>query len=355
MGDKHAKKWLSKLGISVSIILVVMMLFSYIMDPFLHYRIGDNKYFLNSRFVTYGLLKNYDYDTVIIGSSMIQNFNMQSFRDKLDYNPVKATIGGMNVCEIEMMNKLVNNTDKAERVIISLDMTEFNDKVDENRFPSYLYDESKFNDYKYLLGYETWIKYMPRDVAINSLYKMQIDIPFRYVRMANPDYLSDWSLNCSFGSDIVKNQYINGMHLVSNQDNEKMYDNMNARFEKFIVEVELDSEKEYIFLFPPYSALYWYYVDKLGYRDDLIEFKKNIVKELDKYDNVRIVDMQDIEDISDLDHYKDITHFDTTVQEKIVDAIKDMNYDVTIINIDDKINKMLELVDEFENKNKEWL
>ena len=77
-----AGKWFRNLLVLIAGLLVLMMLFVYFIDPFLYYRSGDHRYWLNSRYVTKGVLEHEDYDTVIIGSSMVQNFRMQSFRDR---------------------------------------------------------------------------------------------------------------------------------------------------------------------------------------------------------------------------------------------------------------------------------
>lgn len=351
--DIQATNWLKKLFILISIILVLLMATAYIIDPYLYYRVTDNKYMLNSRFVNKGIIENYNYDTVIIGSSMIQNFNMQSFRDKLNYKPIKATIGGMNLNEIEMMNKLVKEKDKTDRIIINLDMSQFNSKEEESRFPIYLYDDNRLNDFKYLLGYETWMRFIPVDIAVNTLYKMDIQLPDKFDRKTNIDYLEDWSKDYSFGKDIVLKSYFESNETVSKQDKSNMYTNMTARFDKFEENIDIKSDSQYIFLFPPYSALYWNHVSEEGYKNILLEFKRYIVENLDKYNNVRIVDMQDLEHITNLDNYKDLTHYNTYIQEIIVDAIKSKEFDATIKNIDQKINSMNILIDDFIKNNKD--
>ena len=78
-----AKKWLLRLLALTMALVMLMCLCAWCIDPYMLYRVRDNQYLLNSRLVTPGLIKNYDYDTVLIGSSMIQNTDMQRFRDTL--------------------------------------------------------------------------------------------------------------------------------------------------------------------------------------------------------------------------------------------------------------------------------
>ena len=86
-----AKKWLLRLLALILAIVLLMCACAYLVDPYMQYRVRDNQYLLNSRLVTPGLIKNYDYDTVLIGSSMIQNTDMGLFRETLGGSPLKIT------------------------------------------------------------------------------------------------------------------------------------------------------------------------------------------------------------------------------------------------------------------------
>lgn len=349
----QAKLWLKKLVSVVTIILLALMAAAYAVDPYLYYRINDNKYMLNSRFVTKGLIENYEYDTVIVGSSMVRNFNMQSFRDKLDYEPVKATMGAMTIAEIELMHQLAMDQEKTERIITNLDMVSFNANEEDNRFPMYLYDDNRLNDFKYLLGYETWMRFIPVDLGINTLYKAGVDLPDKFDRKTSIDLLEDSSAESTYSREQVLETYFNPDLGLSKQDPAEMYQRMTNRFDKFLENIEMQQTLDYVFLFPPYSALYWYEAEDRGYRTELVEFKKYVIESLEDYSNVRIVDMQDLDLITDLDHYMDLTHFDPEIQEMIVDAIGSGDFDVTVESMDTKIKRLNELVERFKKENPE--
>ena len=106
---------------------------------------------------------------------------------------------------------------------------------------------------------------------------------------------------------------------------------------------------------PPYSALYWYNAQQEGYYDILMDFKKEVVNKLSKYNNVRIIDMHAIDGIADLNHYKDITHYDMILQEQIVDRIKDETNDLNMENIEGSIQKLNSILEQFKEENQDWL
>ena len=89
-------QWLRRFLSLVLAVLAILAALVYLIDPYYHYRAYDHKYKLDKIFSVPGVVKNYDYDTIIIGSSMTQNFDMDSFRRELGQNPVKATLGGMD-------------------------------------------------------------------------------------------------------------------------------------------------------------------------------------------------------------------------------------------------------------------
>lgn len=82
----------------LAMVLVLITLLStvmYIIDPFFQFRVRDNTYLITGGFVCGGLIKNYDYDTLILGSSMTQNFDMDVFREEHGGKPLHVGIGGL--------------------------------------------------------------------------------------------------------------------------------------------------------------------------------------------------------------------------------------------------------------------
>ena len=43
-----------------------------------------------------------------------------------------------------------------------------------DRFPDYLMDDNPWNDYRYLLGYETWMRFIPIDIALSGAKALEI-------------------------------------------------------------------------------------------------------------------------------------------------------------------------------------
>ena len=174
--------------------------------PYMHYRVRDNQYLLNSRLVTPGLIRNYDYDTVLIGSSMIQNTDMALFRQLLGGSPLKITTGAISLTEIQKLTAKLQEVGRAENYYICLDEYLFAPEKwdDMDRFPEYLLDENPWNDYRYLLGYETWMRFLPIDLALSAAKALGIPLPEKFTKATSIDYLEDWQDDWSFGEDVTR-------------------------------------------------------------------------------------------------------------------------------------------------------
>lgn len=304
-----AKKWLLRLCALVLAMVLLLCACAYCIDPYMQYRVRDNTYLLNSRLVTPGLIKNYDYDTVLIGSSMIQNTDMQLFRDTLGGRPLKITTGAISLTEISKLTQKIQELGKAENYYICLDQYLFQKEIwdDMDRFPDYLMDEHLYNDYRYLLGYETWMRFIPIDLALSAAKALGISLPEKFSQATSIDYLEDWRQDWQFGTQYVLNSY-SPPAAAQQEDCEIMYSRMVNRLESYLS--LLDFQKgSYTFFFPPYSALFWHYAYQAGYGETYLKLKAYAIDRLAEYDNVEVYDFQADSLICDLDNYKDYTHY----------------------------------------------
>ena len=108
-------KWIALFFAIVFIFVSVCSLATYIIDPFFQFRVRDNTYILNGRYVCSGLIKNYDYDTLFIGSSMIQNNNADVIRSEISQKPLNIGIGGMNTDLTLKLIDCANEAGKAKK------------------------------------------------------------------------------------------------------------------------------------------------------------------------------------------------------------------------------------------------
>ena len=351
------KRWLRRFLCAAAALLALLALICYIVDPFMQYRVRDNTYYINARFACPGILKNGDYDAVVIGSSLVQNFNMQSFRDKLGVNAVKATEGGLSHIEMLELTELINRADRAETYYICISINAFAEEEDhaQRSFPSYLMNDSLLDDYRYLLGYEAWMRYLPVDLALLACDALGIALPDAVNEQRSIDKMEDFSRKYPCGAQYLIEDFPGVSHkpfdAVSSQ---RSQDALNGQIHRFFDRLPLREDKEYVFFFPPLSMLYWHSF-KPSYTDAMNQCKRTVVQRLSGYDNVTVYDFQCMPETADLDNYMDVSHYSPEINEKMIDCFASGEYTVTAETIGESIGRQQALIEAFYAENAEWM
>lgn len=336
--------------ISVFIILLICIT-NYIVDPFMQYRVKDGKYIINPRFVNPGLLKNYDYDLLLIGSSMVQLLDMDLLRKKIPSKPLKAASGDMNIKEIELIYSLAKK-EEVKTFIINLDLHKFFLEEVDIRYPEYLYKSSLINNLRYLLSYET-NRFTPIDIIVSEYLTKEENISPKLYNRTKIDKIGDFSLDLIFSSYNVKQDFCRRYR----PDTTGIYSRMTSRFDQFFSRMQFEEyrDKEFILFLPPYSVVYWHAAKIDGYYNEMIDFLYYILEKSDSYDNIRIVCMYDSDFITEVNTYADMVHFSPIRVESITNIIAEESVALTLKNIDSNINKLDSLVTHFEVEYADWL
>ena len=157
--ENTAKKWIIKTFMSLISVMLIIGIIIYKIDPFMYYRLPEtNNYKFDQQYCNAGILKNADYDSAIVGSSMVHLFDPQVARDTMGINPAKLSWGGARPNDL---NYLVNEAIKyrdAKTFIFAFDLLFFDSNTTDTSFerPEYLHDDNKLNDIKYLFNTKTY-------------------------------------------------------------------------------------------------------------------------------------------------------------------------------------------------------
>lgn len=322
-------RWLRRFLALVLAVLALLAVLVYVIDPYYHYRAYDHKYKLDKIFSLPGVVQNYDYDTIIIGSSMTQNFDMDSFRRELGQNPVKATLGGIDTPEVAALWKLAQESGHAENYYLCVDLSLLCGDDGEQRFPAYLMDSSPLNDYRYFWGYETWMRFIPLDLALLAADRLGVSLPQRFQDARSIDKMGEWAYRCTFGKEQVLETYAaSGNGGASNVDMTAMGADPMAQCQAFLQSLDW-SQGNVVLFFPPYSALYWYEIMQSGELENYFAVKRYFLAQLSAYGNVTVFDFQGADFTADLDNYMDMTHFSPQISDLLVRCFASGEYRLT--------------------------
>jgi hypothetical protein len=157
------------------IILIVILAVSaavFYIDPFFHYHKPRPElyYSLNGDYDRYqndGILRNFDYDALLVGNSLMANFRTSEFDTEFGTVTVKTSNAGGAMREFGDLVKAAFKSDNDIRyVFYELDMSNVDfdrghRRADITDFPDYLYNDNVFDDIYYLFN---------RDVIFHSCY-----------------------------------------------------------------------------------------------------------------------------------------------------------------------------------------
>ena len=142
-------------------------------DPFFHYHAPDiDAYFYplnNQRSQNDGISRHFDYEGLITGTSMTENFKTSEAEALFDFRFIKVPYAGATYNEINYsLTAAASHNQKLKYIIRGLDMYMFFDdsgrwRTELGSYPTYLYDDNWFNDAEYVFN---------RDVLFSRVYPM---------------------------------------------------------------------------------------------------------------------------------------------------------------------------------------
>ncbi|MBO5891828.1 MAG: hypothetical protein J6Q30_03845 [Oscillospiraceae bacterium] len=352
MKKYSASKWIISFICCLIAIMLLLAAIAFVVDPFMQFRIRDNTYMLQERYVSAGLVKNYDYDTLIVGSSMIQNFDMDVFRKELGGKPLHIGVGGMQPPEIIQILHCAYETQKADKYFVGIDLMAFQNENKESHIPQYLLKDDLLSKLRYLLSYEVWFRYLPVDVAFVLADQVGVELPAEYANKKSIDKLGNWSSDYPvWGEQVVIDNYITGKYEVSKVDSTNLLPRITSNIDKFFNECDFE-KGEHIFFFPPYSSLCWAEYQNRGQFEIYLQAKQYFIEKAMQH-NLSVYDFQGAEFTMDLSNYKDTTHYMSHINDWMVKCFANKEYLVTRENAMELEQILIENTQKFRNEHPE--
>lgn len=284
-----------------------------------------------------GIAKSYAYDSIIIGSSMTENFRPSQLDSLLGGCFIKLPINAGSPYNHKQMMDMAFQTHKIDRVLYGIDlelMTYFY-KTPKCEMPEYLYDNNLFNDTQYWLNRSVLFKYIP--ACLKTLGQNDPD---------QRDTMYTWGDMYSYG----KSAALHGLTIDSSTFDQDLPNPIPtlAQQTKLNVEhnlipyIEMHPDTEFIFFFPPYSVARWYEFyrqQQLGYH---LNQKEGVIAALLPYENVQIYDFQaEFDWITNLDNYIDSGHYGPWINDQMIHYISKGKNQITHISQSAENNNLI--------------
>ncbi len=309
--------WKSVVSVTFAVIVGIALL-SYIVDP--HYRYRLPTWYQTVYYEAYAtaprLLRDMDYDVLMIGSSMCRNFYLNDIDAAMGGKSVKISASGATAWDLKKLfdTALEAKGPGLKKVIFCLDAYALN-KTDPHWLEfEHMYDHDHARDYRYLFARKTLS-------SIMYLRKRVTRPRGKRAIQADP--------NLMFSTEYAGTRYSMEEVAGSARSYKFMHHTMTPvregweeTFRKTILEMtDANPDIEFIFMALPYHVYSHCLSADFGEADGLLKQRSAVLRELLKRKNVKIYDFQCApEIICDGSLYTDVQHFSSALARRLLAA-----------------------------------
>ena len=327
----------------------------------------DNEFYIREmRYQSSGIINKLDFDSVIIGSSMAENFLPKTTADILGGQFVNLSLSGSLLSERKVVLDYLFRKKEISTVLISLDGIT---NVQRNRgIPldswSYLYNDSYYDDFTVYLTrkfspYLSCHSALKKPISnfifgncpnekirndVENLTEWQSD-PDQNSRFGGVDSWVKHKNNQQIDASIKKiNRSIEKTAAYTKQSEQIIYD-IDEFIKNISPLIREQSNTQFILFFPPYSVYHHAVTKKLepNIYSQYLDVVKSLVAEVSQYPNADIYWFQDKAFSNDIENYKDLTHYHQNISNLLLRNISQGKSKMTNEN-------HLDLLNEFENQ-----
>lgn len=331
----------------ISMVLLFVACTVIYVDPFFHYNKPRPELFYtlnNQRYQNDGILKNFDYDAIITGTSMTENFKATEFDKLFGVNSIKVSYSGGSFKEInDAIRTGCESPNNVRYVIRSLDLYKIVADKNEMRkdlgtYPTYLYNDNLIDDAKYIFNKDAFFKH--------SLPVLKNKMKGKSGGITSFDAYSNWNKRYKFGRAYVmrdQKQYVPNVKqkALSEKDLQMATENIRANVVTLAKE---NLETKFYYFFPPYSVAYWANLSSKGELERTLAAEKLAVEMILECPNIKLFSFNLMTDIvTDLNNYKDTTHYGEWINSDILRYMKNDIGLLTKDNYKDYLEKEREL------------
>ena len=342
MREKKALHFILTVCSVLAVLFVGMAVLTIIIDPYFHYHkpFSWQKYRLyEERYINDGISRNFDYNAVIIGNSLTENFKTSELDELFSVNSIKMPYSGAGYKEIwESLDRAFQYNSDIDMVVVALDYDDLSrpkDWIRYQEYPDYLYDDNIWNDASYLWNKDAFYR--------GTLYNMLMTLTDK--PSTTFDEYGSWERKTGAAKVM---QLVNEItpadeatQLEYSEDEENLVrDNVATNIVSVVAE---HPDTQFYLYFSPSSIAQWCIWNNEGEILCRVGAQQTAIETLIPYDNVHLYSFFEKEDlICNLDYYSDTIHYTPEINSEILRLMKNEEYLITKDNYQDHIYTITE-------------
>lgn len=298
----------------------------------------------NMRAQAAGILNTFDIDSIILGTSMLENTSAAEASAKLGGKFFNISLsGGTPVERAHILRKALKKDLK--NVVYSLDSYYIDCMERDGRLPTYLYDDTPFNDLKYYASLGTLKKLFQPHMGLtrhdHDRPNAWFAIPAEKNRFGG---IEQWVANKEdpHVKDFLQHDLSRAASLSAAAERREAHaaereERARAYVEKYILDIIKGHDAtNFYFIFPPYSRFYYANLRRNAPEDFFLhqEIVRYLVERTKANKNIHIYGFEDQDFPDDMANYKDIYHYHQRFNSQFLDAIASGSHELTSENVE---------------------
>lgn len=310
------KRFIKRFTIISLTLIILVILVTVFFDPFYHYHgviPGFKKVLEERNYPLPGSIDNFDYDSLQVGSSVMENNNDAWFDELFGCKTLKIAKGSSSISELCTFVDRAYEKHNIKNVFFCLDSSmlikESETAMADQDF-YYLYDKNPLNDQKYLLNKDILFKKIP------------IQIAYSFVLDYDEGESYNWYRSKTFSKSEILSRYYPYEGFMEESTSEEDLSNLSNNLTLLKDMVSEHPETVFYLYFSPASILFWDSVYREGKLNENLYAIARAVEELTSFDNVKMYAFNTRSDIIlNLDNYMDTVHHSRDINYDIVNSL----------------------------------
>lgn len=344
--EQKQKKFIRNFIIQVAVLLVLVAAVVVAVDPFFHYHkpVGSLKAVVTkAEYQCIGTVRNFDYDGIVLGSSVAENYNNRWFDEAFGGTTIKGIKSSAATVDLVYYLEEALAAKKIKNVYYSMDIfaltADAQKEFPDESLPLYLYNRNPFDDVSYIWNKDVVFEHIPYMFAMT--YLDDYDEGTSY----------NWAQYKTFSGEDTLKHYSRPESVQPMMEEEAYKENVDANITLIEEVVKAHPETMFHFICPPYSMLWWDAAYRNGETERNLYASMQAAERLLAYENVEMYYFQNKEElITDLDHYMDTVHFSDAINHEIVKWMQEGSYRLTLENYQGEIEKMRALSEKIQDE-----